>query len=223
MRRILALTALAACSALAATAASGSTTSRFEQRIYSTGTDSRDYWLYVPSGYTGQRIPLVVVLHGCSQDAVSIARDTQFNEYAERDTFLVAYPNQPSSANAGQCWNWFLPEHQRRGSGEAALIAGIATSVAQEFDVNPRRIHATGMSAGAAMSVIMGATYPDVFASIGVSAGLEYRAGEDLVSGVLAMQAGGPDPDTQGALAFVEMGRSARTLPRSLVAWPSQT
>jgi poly(hydroxyalkanoate) depolymerase family esterase len=213
MRRILALTAVAAVATLGATAAGGSTTSRFEQRTYSNGAGALDYWLYVPSGYGGQRVPLLVVLHGCSQDALSSARDTEFNEYAERDTFLVAYPNQPSSANAAQCWNWFLPEHQRRGSGEPALIAGIANSVAKEFNVNPRRIHAAGMSAGGAMSVIMGATYPDVFASIGVSAGLEYKAGQDLASGVLAMQAGGPDPDTQGALAYVEMGPSARKLP----------
>jgi poly(hydroxyalkanoate) depolymerase family esterase len=212
MRRALTFVVAAAVAALLAAAAGGSS-GRFEQRTYTGAAGSLDYWLYVPSGYSGQRVPLVVVLHGCSQDAASIARDTEFNAYAERDTFLVAYPNQPSSANAGQCWNWFLPEHQRRGSGEAALIAGIATSVANEFDVDRRRIHVAGMSAGGAMSVILGATYPDVFASIGASAGLEYKAGTDVASGVLAMQAGGPDPDAQGALAYAEMGRSARRLP----------
>src|SRR5687768_2359562 len=111
MRRILALTAVAAVLTLVATAA-GSTTRGFEQRTYTNEVGSLDFWLYVPSGYAGQRVPLIVVLHGCSQDAISSARDTEFNAYAERDTFLVAYPNQPSSANAGQCWNWFLPEDQ---------------------------------------------------------------------------------------------------------------
>jgi poly(hydroxyalkanoate) depolymerase family esterase len=215
MRHILALTAIVVLAALttAAGGAGASGTARFEQRTYTNAAGTRTYWLYVPSGYRGQKVPLVVVLHGCSQNALSIAIDTEFNDYAERDTFLVAYPEQPSSANASQCWNWFLPEHQRRGSGEASIIAGIATSVAREFSVDRRRTHVTGMSAGGAMTVNLGATYPDVFASIGVSAGVEYKAAQDVASGVLVLQTGGPDPDQQGALAYVAMERAARTVP----------
>lgn len=217
MRHILALTAMVALAMLLATAngvgASSSGSARFEQRSYTNAAGTRNYWLYVPSGYRGQKVPLIVVLHGCAQTGLSIAVDTEFNTYAEQRTFLVAYPEQPSSANTGQCWNWFLPEHQSRGSGEPSLIAGIATSVAREFNVDRRRVHATGISAGGAMAVTLGVTYPDVFASIGVSAGLEYKAAQDLVSGVLALQTGGPDPNAQGALGYAAMGKAARMQP----------
>ena len=155
----------------------------------------------------------MLALHGCSQDAVSFADDTRFNDLAERDTFVVAYPDQPSSANAGKCWNWFLPEHQRRGEGEPSLLAGIARSVATEFRISRRRTHVAGLSAGGAMAVLLGATYPDVFASIGVSAGLEYKAAEDLLSSAVALQLGGPDPDGRGTLAHAAMADAARIVP----------
>ena len=174
---------------------------------------TREYWLYVPSGYRGQRVPLVVMLLGCTQTAEDFAAGTKMNALAERDVFLVVYPEQPSSANGSKCWNWFEPAHQQRDRGEPSLIAGIVRAVMNAHNVDANRVHVAGLSAGGAMTAIMGATYPDLFASIGVGAGLEYKAAEDLASGLVAMEAGGPDPDRQGVLAYRAGGAAARVVP----------
>ncbi|MDQ3928760.1 MAG: PHB depolymerase family esterase, partial [Chloroflexota bacterium] len=175
----------------------------------------RDYRLYIPAGYqAGTPLPLLVVLHGCGQDPTSMAVDTHFNVYADQFNFLALYPRQPQSANGTRCWNWFLPEHQQRGAGEPALIAGMTAQVQSRYSVDSRRIFVTGLSAGAAMSVIMGATYPDVYAAIGVSSGIEYGCAYDLASGLAAMSAGGcPDPAANGTKAYNAMGQYKRVVP----------
>lgn len=184
---------------------------------YSNEHGTRAYRLYVPSGYTGAKpAPLVMMLHGCTQTADDFAAGTQMNSVAESHTFLVAYPEQDPAANGSRCWNWFEPAHQERGRGEPSLLAGIAHQVKLGYKVNEHRIHVAGMSAGGAMGVILGATYPDVFSAIGVHSGLEYRAGTDLASALLAQEAGGPDPDVQGELAYRAMG-AARAPVRAIV------
>lgn len=176
--------------------------------------NSRNYRIYIPSSYqAGTKVPLVVMLHGCTQDPDQFAAGTKMNDVAEREKFIVIYPEQPSSANSNKCWNWFETAHQSRGSGEPALIAGMVNQVKTDYSIDGDRVYVGGLSAGAAMSVIMGATYPDVFAAISVGAGLEYKAATSVTNAYTAMSSGGPNPSQQGDAAYNAMGSNKRVVP----------
>lgn len=162
---------------------------------------TRDYMVYVPDSAPPGSRALVVYLHGCTQTAIDAAVGTRWNELAATEGFVVAYPEQPESANGALCWNWFLPEHQTRGSGEPATIAAITRSVMADHAIDPARVYILGASAGADMATTLAATHPDLYAALGAFAGCPYATCGDVT----------------GALAHSAMGPHARPMPAIVV------
>lgn len=163
---------------------------RFVARRFGNAAGSRNYKLYVPPGHGGGPMPLLVMLHGCKQNPDDFAAGTRMNELAQQHGFVVAYPEQTRPANGSNCWNWFQAPHQGRDGGEPAILVGIVGDVAEQHPIDPRRVFVAGLSAGAAMAVILGARYPDVFAAVGAHSGLPLGAAHDVGSAFAAMHGG---------------------------------
>ena len=174
----------------AAAAAPAEPAGRFTAGRFADASDGRDYKLYQPPGAAGRALPLVVMLHGCTQNPDDFAAGTAMNALAREQGFYVLYPAQSSKANPQRCWNWFKHTHQQRGRGEPALIAGMTREVMAAHGIDPQRVYVAGLSAGGAMAAILGHAYPDLYAAVGVHSGLAAGAAADLPSALAAMKSG---------------------------------
>lgn len=162
------------------------------------------YKLFLPARSGAQPTssrPLVVMLHGCTQDAEDFAAGTQMNLLAREHGFAVLYPEQGRRANAQRCWNWFKPQHQARDRGEPAMIAALTQSIVDTHGLDGSRVYIAGLSAGGAMADIVGRAYPDVFAAVGVHSGLAAGAANDLPGALQAMRIGAPGQASSRAAA----------------------
>lgn len=174
----------------------------------------RQYQLYVPGRHDPARLHmLVVLLHGCTQDPMDLARGTRIAEHAEREGFLALLPAQPQAANAMKCWSWFDSTHQSRDAGEPSIIAGMTRDVARRYSADPARIHLGGISAGGAMASLVAVAYPDVYASVAVHSSPAWRAASDLVGAGRVMASGSPDAEALGVSAAETMGGRMRPIP----------
>ncbi len=164
---------------------------QFTAGSFSNADGARNYKLYIPTVYNGQALPLLVMLHGCTQNPDDFAAGTRMNDLAEEYGCLVLYPAQNAADNSRQCWNWFKPKHQATGAGEPAIIAGMVQQITRHYNCDVARVCVAGLSAGGAMAAIMAATYPDMFAAAGVHSGLPYKAARSLTAAFKTMADGG--------------------------------
>lgn len=164
---------------------------QFLSASYTNRAGTRSYKLYVPSTYKGQALPLVVMLHGCTQNPDDFAAGTQMNELAEKQGCFVLYPAQSSAANTTRCWNWFKAGDQQRDQGEPSIIAGMTRQIGDTYAVDARRIYVAGLSAGGAMAVTMALSHPELYAAVGIHSGLPHAVACDLPSALAAMSQGG--------------------------------
>jgi poly(hydroxyalkanoate) depolymerase family esterase len=180
------------------------------------GAAQDHYWLYVPPGAANPGaapMPLVLMLHGCTQNPQDFALGTGMNDAAQAINALVLYPAQSQDANPKACWNWFRPQDQSRGAGEPATLVAMVRDVMRKHPVDERRIYAAGLSAGGAMAALLAREYPDLFAAVGVHSGLQAGAAHNVMGALSAMKNGAKlAPPARGAQA-----QAAQALPALIV------
>ncbi|MDB4678180.1 PHB depolymerase family esterase [bacterium] len=143
-------------------------------------------FVHVPKKLTEGKVPLVVVLHGCTQDAHGMMRLSGWNKLADENSFIVAYPEQKGTNNANRCFNWFYGKDTELDKGEVASIHQAVEYMKTNYPIDGKRISITGVSAGAVMSVTAAALYPGDYASVASYAGGPYGSG-NIISGVGSM------------------------------------
>lgn len=188
--------ALLAMTAASMLAAAPTDTATWEWHTHTGDAGTRRYRLFVPAGVDASHpAPLVVMLHGCTQDPDDFARGTRFNEAAAEARVIVAYPEQTGALHPQKCWTWYDPAHQARG-GEPSLVVGIAREVMAARPVDPKRVYVAGVSAGAAMAINTAAAYPELFAAAGAHSGIAYRAATAVPQALAVMRNGATTPDS---------------------------
>jgi poly(hydroxyalkanoate) depolymerase family esterase len=164
---------------------------RWLSAMYRGPAGARAYFIYIPPGIRrNSRVPMLVALHGCTQSAADFAVTTRFNDLADRHGFVVVYPEQTTWSHQHRCWHWYESAHQRRGSGEPAIIAGITEEVIAatgRLRIDPARVYVTGLSAGGGMALVLAATYPELFAAVGVHSAPAYRSAAGSRDALVAM------------------------------------
>ncbi|SDA24559.1 esterase, PHB depolymerase family [Methylobacterium sp. UNC378MF] len=173
-------------------------TGRFVSLAHAEPAGTREYKLFIP-GHPDRAAPLIVMLHGCTQNPDDFAAGTGMNTLAERAGVFVAYPAQSRHAHAQRCWNWYEPRDQGRGAGEPAIIAGLTRAILAEHPIDPARVYIAGLSAGGAAALNIARAYPDLYAAVGVHSGLAAGCARDLGSALMAMQVGAPGLGTPTA------------------------
>ncbi len=171
----------------------------FTWETHASEAGARRYRLYVPAAYDGEKpVPLVVMLHGCTQDPDDLAAGTRMNARAEAEGFLVVYPEQTAAQHPQKCWSWYDPAHQERAKGEPEILAGITRRVMETHRVDPSRVYVAGISAGGAMALVLAAAYPELYAAAAVHSAVPYRAARGVQEALRAMKSGGEPPALPG-------------------------
>ena len=141
---------------------------------------------YVPEGLK-KPAPLVVVLHGCTQNAAGYDQGSGWSRLADRHGFALLFPEQTRANNPNLCFNWFSDGDSQRGTGEAASIRVMVDAMRSQYDIDRRRIFVTGLSAGGAMASVMLATYPELFAGGAIIAGIPYGCASGITEAFQCM------------------------------------
>ena len=144
---------------------------------------------YIPDNLPSPA-PLVVVMHGCKQNARTFAKEAGWIQLADKLHLALALPEQTQVNNQNNCFNWFLPDDMARDQGEALSIKQMVDKIKADHNIDPIRIYATGLSAGGAMTSVMLATYPEIFSGGGIVAGLPYGCAKNLSDALQCMSTG---------------------------------
>ena len=167
---------------------------------------------YVPK-HLAQRAGLVVVLHGCTQSARSYDLGTGWSTLADRYGFAVLLPEQRQSNNGMRCFNWFKAEHFTRESGEPLSMRQMIEWMIANYSIDRDRVYVNGLSAGGAMTSVMLATYPELFAGGAIIAGMPYRCADGLQEALACMSQGCSRPAP-------ELGTLVKTASSHRGPWP---
>jgi poly(hydroxyalkanoate) depolymerase family esterase len=147
------------------------------------------YGLYLPTGRRTDRLPLIVMLHGCKQNIEEFARGTRMNFLADHHSFAVLYPEQSKHAHAHRCWRWY-DDSPRAGGKEAASIAALVRKMVVEHRLDPTRVYVAGLSAGAGMAGVLAMRYPQLFAAVALHSGVVFGEAHNAVGAVRVMRRG---------------------------------